>query len=228
MNREHKPVPKAVEHTASAVPFHDQTRIDHQVGREIVLLEKAGEDPTSGGVTDSKQIDFRFRYAPFGQIGAGFGAGGAFQGGAEGLLSQLMHGEDRRAQFRIGIGIFGALGQRDSTPLGELLEDFVEAEPLDLLHELEHVATLAAAKAFVKLVVCVNPERWSFFGMERAEAEVTLRGPHFFQTNVFAYDTDDVNRSFDLRREIQSPNNSAVSPAQESRLTPAPCHKITG
>ena len=54
-----------------------------------------------------------------------------------------MHLEERAAQFGFGIRVF-ARGQRHAVALRQQLQRLHEADPLDLHHELEHVATHAA------------------------------------------------------------------------------------
>ena len=139
-----------------------------------------------------------------------------------------MHLVDPGAQFGVGVGVLRAFGQGDAAALGELLQRFVKADPLDFLDEFEDVAALAAAEAFEELVVGVDPEGRGFFRMERAETGVALGRSHSFEAHVLAYYPDDVNRSFDLRREVQFTNDSAASPAEETRLSAAPCHRIVG
>src|SRR5258705_10163886 len=98
-----------------------------------------------------------------------------------------MHLKDRCPQFGVGVSVFGALGQRNPAALGELLQRFVKADAVYLLDKLEDVASLPAAEAFVELMIRVNTEGWSLFGMERAETGVTLRCPYSLETNVLAY-----------------------------------------
>src|SRR5437588_590868 len=105
------------------------------------------------GVTEPEKVDLRLAYAALGQIRSGFGAASVVQAAAEGLLGQLMHTEDRRAQLGIGVGVFRSLGQRNSAPLGELFQRFVKTDALHLLDKLEDVAALPAAEALEELMV---------------------------------------------------------------------------
>src|SRR6266576_174241 len=180
------------------------------------------------GVSEPEKLDLGSPHAAFGEVGPGFGAAGPLQPGPEGLLGQFVHLVDRGAQFGVGVGVFGAFGQGDAATLVELLQRFVKADPLDFLDEFEDIAALAAAEAFEELVVGVDAEGGSFFRMERAETGVALGRSHSSEADVLAHYPDDVNRSFDLRREVQFTNDSAASPAQETRLRAAPSHRIAG
>src|SRR6185436_16063595 len=141
----------------------------------------------SVGIPESELTDFSRTYATFGQISAGFAARGAFEAGAKSLLGQLMHLEERRAQFGVGIGVFRPFGQRNSAALRELLQRFIKTDALDLLDKLEDVAALAAAEALVELVVGMDPEGRGFFGMERAQPGVALSGPYSPEPDILAH-----------------------------------------
>src|SRR2546423_1378581 len=122
-----------------------------------MLLEQIGKNVTgSVRVAQSEEFDRLGVYAALGQIGPRFRAARSPQAGAEGLIGQFVHLENGGAQPGVGVGEFRALGQRDTTAFGELLQGFIEADALDLLDKLEDIATLPAAKAFVELVVGVN------------------------------------------------------------------------
>src|SRR5205085_2643596 len=104
----------------------------------------------------------------------------------------------------------------------------IKTDPLDILDELEYIAALSAAEAFEKLMIGMNAKRRSLLVMKGAETGVTLGCADPPQTDILAHDRDDVDGSFDLRREIQSTNNSAATPAQEIAPMAAPCQRIDG
>src|SRR2546423_5743889 len=147
--------------------------------------------PGPVGVTEPEKVDLRPAHAALGQIQPGFGAAGVVQAAAEGLLGQLMHAEDRRAQLGIGVGVFRSFGQRNSASLGELFQCLVKADALHLLDKFEDVAALPAAEALEELVVGVDPEGWGLFGMKGAESAVALSGPYSPETAVLTHYADD-------------------------------------
>lgn len=87
---------------------------------------------------------------------------------------------------------------------------------VDLLNEFENVAALTAAEALEELMVGMDTERRCLFDMERAQTDISLRGPYPPEADVLAHYTDNVNRSFDLSSEIQSHNDSASEDDRES------------
>ena len=175
-----------------------------------MLLKEIGQEMAAPlGKPKPEMLDLGGRQAAPVQVSASFGPTRPFETGAESLLGQLMHLENGGAQLGIGVGVFGALGQWNSTALSQLLQRFIKGDALDFLDKLEDVASLAAAEALVELVVGVDPERGRLLGMERAQADIALGGAYPFQPDVFAHQADNINGSFYLRLEIQSSNNSA-------------------
>src|SRR5262245_35144898 len=114
-----------------------------------------------------------------------------------------MHLVDRRTKLRVGVGVLGALGERNSAALCKLFQRLVKADPFDLLNKLEDVAPLSAPEALIELMVGMDAKRRGLFGMERAQTQIALGAAYPLETDILPHDADDVNRSFDLRREIQ-------------------------
>ena len=126
------------------------------------------------------------------QILAGLSARGSVQIVLEDAGGGLVHLHERGAELGVGIGVL-ALGHGDAVALGHQLEGFKEADALDFHDELQNVATDAAAEALVALDGGVDVERRRFFGVERAEAQVSAGGAGAFEADVFADGFDDVD-----------------------------------
>ena len=107
-----------------------------------------------------------------------------------------------------------ALRDRDAVALGQLLQGFVETEPVDLHDELQHVAAFAAAEALVELVHGVHAEGRRLFVVERAQADVA-RAAGLAQAHVLAHDLHDIDRRFDLLDEVHLTRWSIIPRARE-------------
>ncbi len=83
------------------------------------------------------------------------------------------------------------LGQGDAALLGHDFDCFREADVLDLLHEGEDIARLAAAKTMVELAHRVHGKGRRFFPVKGAKTGVILRSG-FLQRDVIADDPNNV------------------------------------
>src|SRR5260370_2544729 len=96
--------------------------------------------PGSVRNAQSKFIDLRRCDASARKIVSRFGAGGAIQVGLERARGKLVHLGQDAAQLRFRIRVF-ALRHSDAIALGEQLQRLDKADALDLLDELEDIAS---------------------------------------------------------------------------------------
>src|SRR5437899_972517 len=157
----------------------------------------------TAGVAETEELDLLRGDSSAGEVGGGLGAGGRAQVRPKCLFSHLVQTEDGGPDLCIGVGILGALRHGDAAALGEQLQRFIEADPLDLLDELEDIAALAAAEAFEELMVGVDPEGRGLLVMEGAQAGVALGRANPPQPDVLADYADNIHRRLDLSSEIQ-------------------------
>ena len=116
----------------------------------------------------------------------------------EKLLRDLVDFVKRRAQAGVGIGSLRAPGlpNRHANLFRHLAERLRKRQILDEHHELEDVASHAAAETVEDLLDRMNRERRGFLLMERAQAHPV--GARLSQLDVVAEDANDVRRRPDF------------------------------
>ena len=176
-NRPHEAPTKTIVDTALALrdePAESQLFLRKtaraQVPREVVPPLRREADPEVGGRARPK-ITLCQKSTP----DLSFGAREVF---AEEFLRYLVGREQPLAGTKVGAwtpiaitareGLF--IPQLDAVARGQVFDGFGEAHVVDLLDELDHIATFAAAKAVVATDRGANIERRSFFVVERAQA----------------------------------------------------------
>src|SRR5437899_4819872 len=197
-DREDEPVPETIVRSMSLGTPLEQSRLDEQGLRPAAAEALRERLPTGGGVTDAEAFGDGPGNSPLLEVSGGGSARLRQLGGVE----PLRRGD--RAEELLALLVARAAGDapwnRHAEARRERLDRLGEIEPVDLAHEMDHVAAGAAPEAVVQALVAVHGEGGGPLVVKRAE---TLpRPPRLLQAGVLADDLDDVDRCPQLREHV--------------------------
>ena len=190
---------------AESSSFHENRPLSRITSSSNSPLSRSlQQEPRIRRIANSEFADHLFVQPAAGQIFASAGAFGPPQAFLKKGTRPLLDFQQHRPQ--LGISGFGRaaefhLGQRDAQLLRHRPNRLGESHVLDLLHEAEHVARTAAAKAVKELPRGMHRKRRRLLVMERTKPGIVLR-PGFLQLDVVADDADDVRLLLDGFLEI--------------------------